>query len=72
MNRKIVLVSLLSVFAGAASANMMVHDPFGWVQYGRCRSCQLRQLGRAAVSYPRLNPWACRNTSRADQAKKAN
>ncbi|MFY9987384.1 MAG: hypothetical protein WAK31_21680 [Chthoniobacterales bacterium] len=34
MNRKIVLVSLLSVFAGVASANMIVHDPIGWVQYG--------------------------------------
>jgi len=34
MNRKIALVSLLSVVAGAASANMVVHDPIGWVQYG--------------------------------------
>src|SRR5260370_10619060 len=34
MNRKIALVSMVSVFAGVASANMSEHDPIGWVQYG--------------------------------------
>lgn len=34
MNRKIALVSMVSVFAGIASANVIVHDPIGWVQYG--------------------------------------
>jgi hypothetical protein len=34
MNSRIALVSLLLLFAGVAPANMIVHDPIGWVQYG--------------------------------------
>jgi hypothetical protein len=34
MPRKISLAATLLVFAGSASANLIVHDPVGWVQYG--------------------------------------
>ena len=34
MPRKISLAATLLIFAGSASANLIVHDPVGWVQYG--------------------------------------
>jgi hypothetical protein len=34
MNRQIALVSLVLLFARIAAANLIVHDPIGWVQYG--------------------------------------
>ena len=34
MLRKISLGITLSILAGTASANLIVHDPVGWVQYG--------------------------------------
>ena len=34
MLRKISLAVVLLFFAGSASANLIVHDPVGWVQYG--------------------------------------
>ena len=34
MNPRIALVSLVLLSAGAAPANLVVHDPIGWVQYG--------------------------------------
>jgi hypothetical protein len=34
MHRRILLLASLSLFAGIAPANLIVHDPVGWVQYG--------------------------------------
>jgi hypothetical protein len=34
MNRPIALIVGVLMFAGTAPANLIVHDPVGWVQYG--------------------------------------